>query len=167
MSTKDKKKAFLELYEGHSDSLFRYCFFKISDREKSIDIVQDSFTKLWGYLQTDEKIENNRAFLFKIANNLIIDWYRKRKSSSLDDLVEQGFEFEDEEPGQSADRLSDAKRAMEKLNMLEPSYREVLLLRYSENLSVTEIAETLGEKENTVSVRIHRAIDKLQKIFTT
>ncbi len=62
------------------------------------------------------------------------------------------------------DRL-EVERIIEKAGKLEEKYREVIILRFVNDLSVAEIAELLGEKENNVSVRLHRALEKLRKIY--
>jgi RNA polymerase sigma-70 factor (ECF subfamily) len=62
-------------------------------------------------------------------------------------------------------RSLDSKRALELVNNLKDKEREVILLRYVEGLSVKEIAEVLDERENTISVKIHRALKELQDMF--
>ncbi len=89
---KSHKETFITLYKSESDKLFRYCWMRISSREQAIDTVQESFMKLWDALEKCRKdgtqIESQRAMLFAIARNLIIDWYRKKKSISLDVLMD-------------------------------------------------------------------------------
>src|SRR4051812_784750 len=95
MENKDflQKDEFLKSFAENSDALFRYCFFRIGDRERSLDLVQDAFMKTWNYLYQGNTIENFRAFLYRTAGNLIVDEYRRRKSEpSLDLLAEEGFE---------------------------------------------------------------------------
>ena len=160
------KKIVHEAYERHADALFRYCLVNIRDREASRDIVQDTFIKTWEYLsRSEDKIDNMQAFLFRVAKNTLIDYTRKKKSGSLDELMDDGFEptssFSEKE---DKERHLDARRALETISQLDIQYREVLTLRYVEDMAVKEIADLLGEKENTVSVRIHRGISLLKDI---
>src|SRR4051812_6244882 len=93
--TKKNKKVkddFLDAYNQYADAIFRYCFYKVSNRERAADLVQDTFTKTWIYLSNGKKVANLKAFLYKTANNLIIDWFRKKKMYSLDTLEEVGFD---------------------------------------------------------------------------
>ena len=159
------KKDFHEAYELHSDALFRFSFFKLSDREKAKDIVQDTFVRFWEYIAADGQVENVKAFLYRIANNAIIDNYRKKKEISLDILEDEGFDPADADSHHGMIRSLDSKRALELVNRLNPKEREVILLRYVEGLSVKEISEVLEERENTVSVKIHRALKGLQDLF--
>lgn len=155
---------FLKIYSELIDGVFRFCFFRTSDREVSLDITQEVFTKIWEYLSKGGIMENTKAFVYSTANRKIIDWYRTKKPFiSLDELSESGFDFhfEDKEIWLQVD----AERALLKLKDLEDIYKEVLLLRFIEELSVKEIADILNESENNISVRIHRGLEKLRKIY--
>lgn len=166
MNTERQKveKAFLELYEKCADAVFRHCYFRVHDRELAKDLSQEAFTRLWNSLVGGTKIENMKAFLFRTANNLVIDYYRKKKEASLDALAEDGFDPASTDHEHVADQAL-AREALEAVDRLEDGYREIILMRYVSDLSIGEIAEAVGESENVVSVRIHRAIKKLQKIL--
>lgn len=161
-----KKTHFSKVYEEHADAVFRFASYKLSDREKAKDIVQESFVKLWEYMSSDEVVENPKALLFRIASNSIVDNYRKHKDISLDILAEDGFDPTDSNQG--AERImdqSEGKLALKLLNKLDEPLRDLLLLRYVDGLSVKEIAEVQQERENTVSVRLHRAIKELKGLY--
>ncbi len=166
MSKEEQKKQFLEWYEEYADDLFRYCIFKTGDRESALEIVQNVFVRLWQTLQKGQDLDNARAFLYASARNSVIDGYRKKKAVSLDALDEAGFEAPSE-PGMSETDKIDASRILKIAESLEEKYREVIILRFVNDLSVTEIAELLGEKENNISVRIHRALDQLKKRYVS
>lgn len=164
MDTSDSKNVFLEAYKELSEPIFRHCFIRVSDREKAKDITQETFIRVWKYLQGGEKINNTKAFVFKIANNLIIDNYRKKKTDSLDLMKESGFEIVGDEPG--AVRLSaEIRNALETIHKIEPKYKEVLIMRFVDDLTIGEIAGILKETENSISVRIHRGINKLKELL--
>jgi RNA polymerase sigma factor (sigma-70 family) len=160
----NKEAEFLKAYEAYNDAIFRYCLFQTSNREKAIDTTQDTFSKTWEYMAEGHTIDNIRAFLYKTAKNLIIDGRRKKKATSLDDLLDDGFDapFDDRETHMA--RL-DGEKAIALVGELDENYRESLTLRYIEDLTIKEIAETLGESENTISVRIHRGLEKLKRKY--
>src|SRR5437763_398183 len=84
---------FLAAFDEHSDALFRHCFVRVRDREAAKDIVQETFTKTWDYLAKGKKVDHLRAFLYRVANNLIVDASRRKRSTSLDHMMEEdGFE---------------------------------------------------------------------------
>lgn len=156
MDTHNLEKYFFTLYEDEAESLFRFVSFRLSDREKSKDIVQESFFRLYRVLQ-DKLPENSRAYLYRIARNLVIDEYRKVKNISLDELTENGFDTEKEvrvTPHESID----LERALAVMKSLPATYSEALWLRMVEGWAVKDIAESLEVSENVVSVHIHRGL---------
>lgn len=162
-----KEKQLLDAYDAYGDALFRHCYFRLYDREAAKDVVQDAFFRTWEYLSAEKHIDNMRAFLYRTTNNLIIDCVRKRKSvSSLDDLKEKGFDPKDEEMDVSrVTNIVWGREMLQALYKLEDPYRAVVIMRYIDDLLPREIAVILGETENVVSVRIHRAIKKARKLW--
>ena len=157
------EKDFLEAYDAFSEPLFRYCYFKIGDTDLAKDMVQDIFVKSWDYLLGGNDIDNFRAFLYRIAHNVVVDWYRKKKSLSLEALSENGFDPVD----QSSDSAQKAEieQAMKILSKLEQGDQDLITWRYVEDMSIKEIAAILSESENTISVRLHRALQKLRNLL--
>jgi len=156
------EKKFLEAFDGLSDALFRHCYFRVSNREVAKDMVQDTFMKTWREITKGQQIENIQSFLYRVANNLIIDYYRKAKSDSLDALLDDGYDPRGDDAAGivAASELSLSLRALDTLSEKD---RRVLVMRHIDGLSPKEIADTIGETENTVSVRIHRAIHRLKE----
>ncbi|HEY4520417.1 MAG TPA: RNA polymerase sigma factor [Candidatus Paceibacterota bacterium] len=164
MTHNSLEQQFEKAYHEFSDAIFRHCFLRVSDREQAKDIMQETFMKAWHFVSGGNEVENMKAFLYKVANNLVIDFYRKRKDNSLEALQEAGFD-----PGiDIRDNLFnniESKRIAGKIQELEPLYRQALTMRYLEDLSPKDIANVVGETENVISVRIHRGIKKLKMIL--
>ena len=157
--------SFLATYEEHSDALFRHCLIRVRDREVAKDVVQEAFSKTWVFLSEGKKIEYMRAFLYRVANNLIVDGSRKKKSASLDAMMDDdGFEPRDESIGEPKDTPA-LKEALSHLNSLDEIYKTAITMRYLEEMSPREIADVLGVSENVISVRIHRGIEKLSTLM--
>jgi RNA polymerase sigma-70 factor (ECF subfamily) len=161
---KDLERYFSRVYQEHVDALFRYSLFKVSDREVAKDLVQETFVRTWEYLEGRGSIVSMKAFLYRTLSNLIIDEYRKKKAVSIDSLREEGFDVPFDERGRLLDAL-DGERAILILRKLPEDYREVIFMRYVEELTLEEIAEITGEPKNTLSVRIHRGLQKLRELF--
>lgn len=158
--------SFAQYYDQYSDAIFRYCLYQTSNREKALDLTQDTFIKTWEYLSSGSKVENIKAFLYKVANNLIIDYRRKKKSESLDQMMEKGLDIGNGiNDVEQAENIYEKNTILQAMNQLEEKYRNVLTLRFIENLSVKEIAKVLKKTENNISVRIHRGIQKLKEIL--
>lgn len=155
---------FMRWYEELSDALFRHCYFRVYERERAKDIVQEAFTRTWDYTRSGRKVDNPRAFLYRVLNNLIIDESRKKKSLSLEALNEEGFDPGEDTRGQLADHL-EVREVLETLEGLSEEQRRIIIMRHVDGFGPKEIAEVLGTRENIVSVRLHRAIKQLRKIL--
>jgi DNA-directed RNA polymerase specialized sigma24 family protein len=88
----DLENEFMQAYDNFADAIFRHCYYRVFDRERGKDLMQETFMRAWQYLNKGEKVLNMRAFLYRIANNLIIDESRKKKEQSLEQLQEAGFD---------------------------------------------------------------------------
>lgn len=169
----DHEQRFLDAFNEYGDALFRHAFIRISDRERAIDIVHDTFTKVWGYVRNGHVIEQYRPFLYKVLNNLIIDEYRKARESSLDALFEKDgvdegtFDDLTTNDVESLAATLDGKKAFETLEQLPDVYREVIVLRFVDELGPKEISELIEESENVVSVRLHRGLKQLRDLIET
>jgi len=163
-----QEERFLKAFDEYSDALFRHAILRISDRERAIDVVHDTFTKVWTYVRGGHEIEQYRPFLYKVLNNLIIDEYRKRSDASLDALMEKDgvsegtFDELSEDTVESLAATIDGRKAFALLESIPDVYREVVILRFVDGLGPKEISELVEESENVVSVRIHRGLKLLR-----
>lgn len=163
-----QEERFLKAFEEYSEALFRHATLRISNRERAIDVVHDTFTKVWSYVRSGHEIDSYRSFLYKVLNNLIIDEYRKHKEVSLDALLEAEGVDEGSFAGLSESTVEalaatiDGRKAFELLKELPEGYREVMVFRFVDGLGPKEIGELIEESENVVSVRIHRALKLLR-----
>ncbi len=165
MSTVDLAAQFKEAYELYSDAIFRHCYFRVRDRQVALDLMQETFTKAWSHAGTKgAQIEHLRAFLYTVANNLIIDRSRKKRESSLEDMAEGGFDPGERDKGVERDPIA-ADAVREALQDINPKYREALKLRYFDDLSPKEIAKVLGITQNNASVRIYYGLQELRKKY--
>jgi RNA polymerase sigma-70 factor (ECF subfamily) len=164
--------AYLQAFEENSDALFRHAYFRLSSRERAVDLTQDTFIKAWDYLRGGGAIKHWKNFLYRVLNNLIIDEYRRGKTESLEALVEHqpaiteallasGSRREKEE---KLDEELLIEKVRELIPKLPDSYRVALGLRYVDGFSPKEIASILGISENVASVRVHRAVAQLRKL---
>ena len=158
------EQEFIKAYGAYADAIFRHCYFRVYNRELAKDLMQETFTRTWDYTAKGNEVKNIRSFLYKIANNLIIDHIRKKKESSLEALQETGFE-----PSHTTkDNLHihiDAEQVIHVIGQLDEMYREPVLMRYIDGLKPKEIAELLNETVNVVSVRINRGVKQLRALL--
>jgi len=158
--------AFINAFETYADAIFRHCTLRTGDRELGKDLMQETFMKTWICITEGTVIENTRAFLYKIANNLIIDHFRRkrrRKEDSLEEMGDHGHELphSDTLPPEALEQ----QRIIETIERIEEPYRTAVVMRYIDDLQPREIAEALDISPNVVSVRIARGMKKIQIIL--
>ena len=158
-----QEEIFAEAYKDFENGLKLHASFKVNNRALGEDLVQDTFLKTWDFLVKGGEITKMKAFLYHVLNNLIIDEYRKKKSSSLDDLLEKGFEPSDDQ--ENFFNKIDGAKAMILIHKLPKGYQKTMTLRFVEELSIKEIAKLIGKSSNSVAVQIHRGLEKLKKLY--
>lgn len=160
---------FLRIYEDFSDAIFRHCYFRVSDRELAKDLTQETFIKVWEYMVNGKIIEKLKPFLYRVAINLIIDNARRKarkgKEFSLEDLKERGQIFNDPAYEEKFPSQIETRDMLKILDNLESESKDILIMRYIDELSPKEISEILEQSENAISVRIHRILKKLRRII--
>ena len=161
MDQDNQEKIFIESFSEYGDAIFRFCMMKVSNVELAEDMTQEVFTRYWQYVRDGKTMTNTRSFLYTIANNMAKDWYKKKKTYSLDEKMEYGVMLKDNSAG--PDIMAEYQEVLETIKDLEEKDREVLMLKYVEGLDPKDIAEILNETANAISVRLNRATKRLQQ----
>lgn len=159
---------FAEAYNLFADAIFRHCTYRCFDRERGKELMQETFIKAWDFLVSGKDIDNVQAFLYTIANNILVDEARrvkKRTVVSFEDMVEKGFDIQGDD-GRDQGRIFDSSSIVQVLSAIEDPYRTVLIMRYIDGLQPKEIAELLNETANVVSVRINRGLKLLRNTLS-
>ncbi len=151
--------SFEELYERYATDVLRVSYYYLGNREMAEDVTQDVFVKL---ITNAPSLEEGRekAWLLKVALNRCRDLWR---SSWIKKVVLGHPGFECFPAPDMIGQLADQQSLSEAVSRLKPEFKEVVLLFYYQGFSVTEIAAMLDIAEGTVSSRLSRARDKLQK----
>jgi RNA polymerase sigma-70 factor (ECF subfamily) len=160
-----------DLVERSQRRLVRYLLYLIGRQDYAEDLAQETWIRV---LQRGSQYDGRQRFdlwLFAIARNLAIDYLRKKRkavqtASSPDDRDEILLvPSSGPSPFEAAARSEDAIRLAGQLQILSPLYREALLLRFQEDLSLPEIAQVLGAPVTTVTSRIYRGLAALRSAF--
>lgn len=167
-----ERSAFLEACEEHATPLFRHAYFRVSDRDRALDLTQETFFRAWNHLSEGGGIRQYKNFLYRVLHNLIIDEYRRKQHISLDALLENAttaaaFELLLSEGSvESAEADIDQHRLVACIHaafeQLPEQYRVVLTMRFIDDLSSREIGEVIGLSENAVAVRLSRGVARLR-----
>jgi len=152
-----------DLFKWLNEPLYKYVYIRCGyNRELAEDITQDIFVKAWEKRNTFNPSKSTlKNWIYVIARNHLIDTYRKKKISvkSFDEDIyvkDLNISVEDEAV------VSDILRNLDRLKEKE---KEVIVLRYVQDLEIEDIAKILGKSKNTTKVMIHRAIKKLKYIM--
>ena len=166
-------QAFDLLLLRNQSKLFAYILFVVHDREIANDVFQETFTKVIIKLQQGKYVASGKfyAWIMRIAHNVIMDWYREQKSERIIEVNEnndlsniENKELLDENIESkfvNEQVLCDVKRMM---NLLPASQREVVYMRYYQQLSFKEIANMTNVSINTALGRMRYAIINLRRM---
>lgn len=165
-------KAFDLLLSRNQEKLFTYILFVVRDREIANDMFQETFFKLVSRLQQGKYIANGKfsAWLMRIAHNVIMDWYRQQRAQNIvdapkeNDLSNVGSTLlESSREGELVNNqvMEDVRRMM---SHLPASQREVVFMRFYQQMSFKEIAEATGVSINTALGRMRYAILNLRRM---
>lgn len=156
---------FLEAYDAYAEALYKHCFFRVYSSARAEELVQDTFMKTWDYLRKGGQIDNLRAFLYKTANNLIIDHSRRKHETSLEQELEAnpGWEPADQQPPPEHQTL--LRQVRDSLEQLPAEERQLLIWRYIDDLDPKDIALILEITPNNVSVKLNRAMQLLKRYY--
>jgi len=161
------------LIKRYLKPIYSFTFRFVGNSQEAEDITQEVFIRVWRNLKKFNRNKNFKTWIFSIAKNTSIDFFKKKKAIPF-----SKFENEKEEnklietlidPTPLADELFE-RVGIEKvldaaINQLAPKYRMVLFLRYNDHFTFREIAEIFGESSNTIKSRHRRAILILRKML--
>ncbi len=166
-------KAFDMLLERNQSKLFAYILFVVRDRDKADDVFQETFVKVITRLQQGRYATTGKfgAWIMRIAHNVIMDNYRGQKSDHIVETAENndlsnigGCDFYDasiESEFVNSQVMSDVKKIM---NLLPAPQREVVFMRFYQDMSFKEIAETTNVSINTALGRMRYAILNMRRM---
>lgn len=165
-------RAFDLLLSRNQEKLFTYILFVVRDREMANDMFQETFFKVVSRLQQGKYIANGKfsAWLMRIAHNVIMDWYRQQRAQNIvdapkeNDLSNVGSTLlESSREGELVNNqvMEDVRRMM---SHLPASQREVVFMRFYQQMSFKEIAEATGVSINTALGRMRYAILNLRRM---
>ncbi len=166
------KEVFTAIYDENVKDINRFIYFKVGNTEDANDLTSMVFLKTWNHIQNNslEDAKTLRALLYKVARNVIIDFYRERSGKtplSLDD-EDNKIEVIDEktlDKHSNIDDLADIELIKSKLPLIKEEYREVIVLRFVNDLNLEEIADITKKTKGNIRVLIHRALNALKSLI--
>ncbi|MBN2240678.1 MAG: sigma-70 family RNA polymerase sigma factor [Dehalococcoidales bacterium] len=151
--------AFGELYSGFAEKIYRYVFYNIRDRVSSEDITQEVFLKAWKAIGSCKGKEKTFSpWLYRIAHNLLVDKYRKKKyllleAHPVENISDTEYRIHD--------RL-DQEDLINSLEFLPANQRQLIILKFIEGMDNREIAGIMKKSEGAIRIMQMRALSRLK-----
>ena len=164
------KLKFIKYYLKYRDKIYNYFLYRLNfDREVAEDLTSEAFLRAFKkFADFDEKKASFSTWMFTVAHNLLVNYYRDKKSAlSVEQMEMAGIQFKDEKYLNKLVNQLEIKLAIDKIMALPAEYAQVLIMRLVNQLEYKEIAEIIGKEEGNVRVIVSRGLDKLNQEFTS
>lgn len=157
--------AFTQLYNEHLDKIYRYIYFRVNSRAEAEDLTQEVFIKALEAISSYKWRDVHFAsWLFRIAHNQVVDYFRKQskqKRVSLEEVATVSVE----DPVAMTEQKLEVKELSDALEKLPSAQREVISLRFIAGLPIAEVAKAVDKREGTVKALQFQATAALRKIL--
>jgi len=156
------RKKFSKIYDTHIEKIYRFIYLKVNSEEIAQDLCSETFLKGWESFKNNQNIENPSAFLYRIARNLVTDYYRQKGRTQI--VSTEFTPITDPNPSLE-ERMtlnSDLEQIKTALVDLKEDYQNVIIWHYLDDLPIPEIAKMLNKSEENTRVFLHRALKALK-----
>jgi len=170
LKNKDKE-AFVRAYDLYVDNIYRFIYFKVGNKEEAQDLSSVVFLKAWNHIQTNslKDFKTLESFLYKIARNAIIDHYRENCKINITSIDNENNEVdvidETQDLAKTTETAFEFSLVEKKLVGLKDEYREIIILRFIEELSISEIAKILSKSKGNIRILTYRALKALRELM--
>lgn len=156
--------AFTNFYHDHKDKIFTYILYRVSfDRDIAEDLTSEIFLKAWKHFDSFDRTRSFKTWIFTIAHNHLINFYKSRRPTlPLDEAIKAG---EEEHVSDSVEEKTQIEKLMRLVASLPHAPRDLIIMRYLQELSNQEIAEIMHKEEGAVRTAISRALNLLRSRF--
>jgi RNA polymerase sigma-70 factor (ECF subfamily) len=157
---------FENVYEEYAPRLLKHAFFRTGNEEEAKDVVAQVFFRTWRYLiNPKNEIRDIKAFLYRLTNNLIIDYYRQRSKTQFVsfEVVQESIKIEETVyPFGAVEAQIDLDRIWEEIQDLRDDYKALIVWRHIDELTINEISKLIGKSKGATAVMIFRAKQALK-----
>jgi RNA polymerase sigma-70 factor (ECF subfamily) len=157
------RKIFSKIYDRYIDKIYRFIFLKVNSQEIAQDLTSETFLKCWESFKNGNKIENPQAFLYRIARNLVTDYYREKGRAQVVSAESVSIIDPRQDLEEKAMLTSDVNMIRLALNNLPEDYQNVIIWHYLDDLPIPEIAVMLDRTEEATRVLLSRALKSLRE----
>lgn len=156
-------EAFGQVFEEYFTSIYRYLYFRLGDKTLADDLTQDVFLKVFESLESLVVSDKSPlTYFYTVARNLLIDNYRKKKISTIDEDEAINKLIEEDNPEKQAILGDDIKKLKDALQKISPAEADALILKFIDNYSNKEIGQIMGKSEEAVRQLQSRGLKSLR-----
>jgi len=163
-AAKGDSLAFGQIYELYFDKVYRFIYYRTNHQQTAEDLVAETFVRVWDKISAIHDTSSFNGWIYQIARNLVIDYYRSRKIDVDINILENVLEYDDN----IVDRANlsfQQKKFLAVLDKLSSDEQLVIKLKFFDELDNREIAQMLGKTEGAIRVIQHRAINELKELL--
>lgn len=160
------QQAMADIYDGYAPAIYRYAYRRLGQQQVAQDITSQTFHRFLRAVQNGGGPEHNlSAWLYRVAHNLIVDYYRREPTDPPADvdeviLVDEGVSQETQ-----VVRNQQVTRMRAALQQLTPLQQQVIVLRFLEEMSIRETADITGKTEGAVKALQYRGLNSLRRML--
>ncbi len=160
------KEAFGLLYDHYLPKIYRFVLLKVSSRAEAEDLTHEVFLSAWQNIHNyKDRGHPFSSWLYQIAKNSVIDFYRTSKKNLQVESVSEEFVKIDALHPESLNTDLEIEKLKRLIGLLKPDYQDVLIMKFIEDLSAEEIAANLDKSEGAVRLIQHRALKELKSLY--
>ena len=159
-----QQTAFTEIYELYFKKIYRFIFYRVSHKEVAEDLAEEVFLKAFSKIASVNKAEAFEGWLYQIARNLVIDYYRQKRSTVPLEEIENTLEYETNVV-EIFDLSQEQKTLLTLIKELSAEQQVIIKLKFFEELDNVAISELLNKSEGNIRIIQHRAILKLRELM--
>lgn len=165
-----KHDHFIGLYQEHKDKLFNYLMVRLSfNKLLAEDLLMDVTLKAYeNFHKFDPDKGSFKTWIFTLAHNHLVNYWRdnqKKATTSLEDMEEAGITIAITEPENNAASSIENQKIKQVLALMKDSEREIITLRYLEDMEYDEIARVINKKEGAIRTALSRALNRFEALY--
>lgn len=153
------------IYDQYAPAIYKYLYRRVHDAQVAEDLTGEVFARMLQAIRSEKPWHTSfQGWLYRIAHNLVVDYYRRQPPVPASALHEELVADEDDPDSALAETLS-YRRLEAAIRFLTPDQQQVLALRFGEQLTVREIAEIMGKNVGAIEALQHRALAALRRLM--
>ncbi len=159
----NKHRQFTKFYKANINRIYRFVFFRVNDQDIAEDLTSEIFMKALNAFDRYDVKQSRSAWLYAIARNHLINYYRDKKETIDIDKIE--FELVGEDGRDTMEKQSAVETLKRALNKLSGHEQKLVTMKHLEGYTYAEMADVLGKSAGSLKVATHRALIKLKTLI--